>query len=112
MNYDKADGYTELINAIMGQAADDYRAAMSLYVKSAEIVASLKRQAELPSAPAIIGERIKEAENRQNGAAAEMEKIERFFRSKWASVLTGGANMGYIIRELRKEYGINDIQRH
>ena len=106
MNYDKADGYTELVNAIMTQAADDYRAACEVFVKCTDLLASLKRQAEIPNAPAIISERIRQAEHRQNGAAEDMANIERFFRGRWASALTGGANMEYIIKELKKEYGL------
>ncbi len=101
--YDTEDAYTALVNAIMAQAADDYRAALKRYRQSDELITSLEKCAKLPHAPAILGDRIKQAESRRNGAAADIKKLEQFFFSPWASALTRGANMGYIVSKLKRE---------
>ena len=106
------DGYVELVNAIMAQAADDYRGALKLYKSTTEQLADLEKMAELPHAPAAIRDRIKDTENRRNGAIENMRQLEAFFLGRWTSTLTGGANMEYVIKKLKQECGINDIPRH
>lgn len=71
------DPYENLANAIILIAVDDYRRA-------------LKRFAKSPGS---------------NEAKADVEEMERFFRSKWYSVLTS-VDGKYLIRKLRAEYNL------
>lgn len=99
-----------LADAIILQAALDYRAALGRYKRSLEALEDLQKMSKLNHAPkAAINERIKDAQARINGAKAEAETLERFFFSKWGQTLAGDLNGGYIVRKIRKECGINGI---
>lgn len=67
------DSYETLANAVIIQAAKDYRAAYRKYLKN----------------PA------------GNAAAYEMESLERFFASEWFRALTD-ADGGAILRRIRE----------
>ncbi len=68
------DGYERLANAIVLQAAKDYRSALQTVRK-----------------------------NPVNGTAKlEVQECERFFRSKWYSVLTS-VDGEYLMKRLREE---------
>ena len=71
------DPYENLANAIILTAVDDYRRA-------------LKRLAKAPNS---------------NDAKADVEELERFFRSKWYADLTS-VDREYLIRKLRAEYNL------
>lgn len=99
--------YVDLANAIIAQAAEDYRRAMRNYKQNTDILESLERQRRLYGNPEYIQMREDDIRKRLSGARHDMAAIERFFFSPWAKALTGNADMGYIVRKLRKEYGIN-----
>ncbi len=75
-------GYQALANAIIAQAAKDYKAAL----------------------------RIQKRHPDSRAAMAEIRRIERFFRSPWFNVLTD-LNSEYLIAHLRKEAASYDTQR-
>ncbi len=68
------DPYEKLANAIVVQAANDYRAAL----------------------------RKKKGNPRNSEAIREVNEIERFFRSGWYQVLTA-VNGEYLIEKIRQE---------
>jgi ribosomal protein S21 len=103
------EGARILADAIILQAALDYRAALERYKRSLEALEDLQKMKKLEFPPKIIEERIKDAQARVNGAKAEAEALERFFFSKWGQTLAGNINGAYIVRKLRKECGINGI---
>lgn len=103
------EGARILADAIILQAALDYRAALERYKRSLEALEDLQKMKKLKFPPKIIEERIKDAQARVNGAKAEAETLERFFFSKWGQTLAGDLNGGYIVRKIRKECGINGI---
>ena len=72
-------GYQALANAIIAQAARDYRTAL----------------------------RIQKRHPDSRAALSEIRRLERFFRSNWYSVLTN-LNPEYLIAMLRKEMTSND----
>lgn len=69
--------YENLANAIVLTAVDDYRRA-------------LRRFAKNPNSKDV---------------KADVDEMERFFRSKWYSVLTS-VDGEYLIRKLRKEHNL------
>ena len=73
----QGDPYENLANAIVLTAVADYRRA-------------LRRFAKNPNS---------------KDAKADVDEIERFFRSKWSSVLTS-VEGEYLIRKLRAEYNL------
>lgn len=73
----QGDPYENLANAIVLTAVADYRRA-------------LRRFAKNPNS---------------KDAKADVDEIERFFRSKWYSVLTS-VEGEYLIRKLRAEYNL------
>lgn len=73
----QGDPYENLANAIVLTAVDDYRRALRRFEKNP---------------------------NRKD-AKADVDEMERFFRSKWYSVLTF-VEGEYLIRKLRAEYNL------
>lgn len=71
------DPYENLANAIVLTAVDDYRRALRRFVKNPN----------------------------SKDAKADVDEMERFFRSKWYSVLTS-VEGEYLIRKLRAEYNL------
>lgn len=110
--YEEECGYIGLANAIVAQAADDYRVALGMYKRACDALESMRRYAGKYDRPQENAETLKSMSRRINGAVKDIEILERFFNSKWCADLTQGANIKYILRQLRKEFGINDIYRH
>lgn len=102
------DQYLELANAIIEHAAMDYRAALMIYKRSLDELADLERLKDLYTDERVLKARRENTEKRKRGAELEIKSIERFFFGEWAQTLTGGVNFHYIIKQLKKEYGIND----
>lgn len=75
----KATGnpYENLANAIVLSAVEDYRKALKKYSKNRD----------------------------SKSAKAEVDSLERFFRSQWYSVLTS-VDGEFLIRKLRAEYNL------
>ena len=71
------DPYENLANAIILTAVDDYRRALKKYSKNPD----------------------------SKSAKAEVDSLERFFRSQWYSVLTS-VEGEFLIRKLRAEYNL------
>lgn len=71
------DPYENLANAIVLTAVEDYRNALKKYSKN-------------PGS---------------KSAKAEVDSLERFFRSQWYSVLTS-VEGEFLIRKLREEYNL------
>lgn len=75
MRYRDADPYQDLANAIIVQAAKDYR----FYRKYA------KRHPD------------------DTWAAGQMKNVEKFFKSTWADSLCGDLDAAYILEKLKEE---------
>lgn len=73
----QGDPYENLANAIVLTAVDDYRRALRRFEKNPN----------------------------SKDAKADVDEMERFFRSKWYSVLTF-VEGEYLIRKLRAEYNL------
>lgn len=71
------DPYENLANAIILTAVDDYRRALKKYSKNPD----------------------------SKSAKAEVDSLERFFRSQWYSVLTS-VEGEFMIRKLRAEFNL------
>jgi len=71
------DPYENLANAIILTAVDDYRRALKKYSKNPD----------------------------SKSAKAEVDSLERFFRSQWYSVLTS-VEGEFLIRKLRAEFNL------
>ena len=71
------DPYENLANAIILTAVDDYRRALKKYSKNPD----------------------------SKSAKAEVDSLERFFRSQWDSVLTS-VEGEFLIRKLRAEFNL------
>ena len=71
------DPYENLANAIILTAVDDYRRALKKYSKNPD----------------------------SKSAKAEVDSLERFFRSQWHSVLTS-VEGEFLIRKLRAEFNL------
>lgn len=107
------EGYLLLARAIIVQAADDYRAACKAYKRYADIKAQVEKGAKYYPAADLYQKRLEVVGAQLEGARSSMEALERgFFFNPWGRFLGQGANMEYITNKIRKEYGINDIQRH
>jgi hypothetical protein len=76
--------HTDLAIAIVQRAAADYRAAKWRYENGTYLQKAY--------------------------AAAEMEKIEGFFKSKWADVLCDG-NAAYVLKRLQEEETPKKLKR-
>jgi len=71
------DPYENLANAIVLTAVEDYRKAIKRYSKNPD----------------------------SKSAKAEVDSLEKFFRSQWYSVLTS-VEGEFLIRKLREEYNL------
>ena len=71
------DPYENLANAIILNAVDDYRRALKKYSKNPD----------------------------SKSAKAEVDSLERFFKSQWYSVLTS-VEGEFLIRKLRAEFNL------
>lgn len=71
------DSYENLANAIVLSAVEDYRKALMKYSKNPD----------------------------SKTAKAEVDSLERFFKSQWYSVLTS-VEGEFLIRKLRAEYNL------
>ena len=71
------DPYENLANAIVLSAVEDYRKAINKYSRNPD----------------------------SKSAKAEVDSLERFFRSQWYSILTS-VEGEFLIRKLRAEYNL------
>ena len=71
------DPYENLANAIVLSAVEDYRKALKKYSRNPD----------------------------SKSAKAEVDSLERFFRSQWYSILTS-VEGEFLIRKLRAEYSL------
>ena len=92
-----------LANAIITQAAEDYKTALKEHKENIERYESLKKQVGNYYDRKRIKSQLIIAKQRLNNSAAGIRNAERFFYSDWCGVLTGGADITYILEKLKEE---------